>query len=260
MAEKKIYGRAVQKHDIEANWLKATNFIPMQGEIIVYDKDSTHPYERLKIGDGVQNVNALPFVDDNKVDKISGKGLSTNDYTTAEKNKLAGIADGANKTIVDSELSASSTNPVQNKVVNTAISNLSALVGDTKVSEQIASAQLVYVGPTQPTDSNIKVWINTSEEGTGVIPALPRLATVSLPKANWTGSASPYSQVVTIATVTSATKIDLQPTASQIVQLQNEDIALMAENSGDTVTIYAFGGKPSGDMAMQVLLTEVSYV
>lgn len=32
----------------------------------------------------------------NKVDKVSGKGLSTNDYTTAEKNKLAGIAAGAN--------------------------------------------------------------------------------------------------------------------------------------------------------------------
>lgn len=33
----------------------------------------------------------------NKVDKVSGKGLSTNDYTTAEKNKLAGIAANANK-------------------------------------------------------------------------------------------------------------------------------------------------------------------
>lgn len=31
----------------------------------------------------------------NKVDKVSGKGLSTNDYTTTEKNKLAGIAAGA---------------------------------------------------------------------------------------------------------------------------------------------------------------------
>jgi hypothetical protein len=30
-----------------------------------------------------------------KVDKVTGKGLSTNDYTTAEKNKLAGIASGA---------------------------------------------------------------------------------------------------------------------------------------------------------------------
>jgi hypothetical protein len=31
----------------------------------------------------------------NKVDKVTGKGLSTNDYTTTEKNKLAGIASGA---------------------------------------------------------------------------------------------------------------------------------------------------------------------
>ena len=32
----------------------------------------------------------------NKVDKVSGKGLSTNDYTTTEKNKLAGIEASAN--------------------------------------------------------------------------------------------------------------------------------------------------------------------
>ena len=76
----------------------------------------------------------------NKVDKVDGKGLSTNDYTTNEKNKLAGIASGANKTVVDSSLSSSSTNPVQNKVVNTAISNLNTLVGNTAVSTQISNA------------------------------------------------------------------------------------------------------------------------
>lgn len=60
----------------------------------------------------------------NKVDKVSGKGLSTNDYTTTEKNKLAGIASGANKTTVDSALSTTSTNPVQNKVLATKISTI----------------------------------------------------------------------------------------------------------------------------------------
>ena len=35
--------------------------------------------------------------------------------------KLSGIADGANKTVVDSSLSSTSTNPVQNKVVNSAL-------------------------------------------------------------------------------------------------------------------------------------------
>lgn len=34
----------------------------------------------------------------------TGKGLSTNDYTTAEKEKLAGIAEGANKVTKTSDL------------------------------------------------------------------------------------------------------------------------------------------------------------
>lgn len=41
-------------------------------------------------------TDALNAAIGNKVDKVSGKGLSTNDYTTTEKNKLAGIAAGAN--------------------------------------------------------------------------------------------------------------------------------------------------------------------
>lgn len=59
----------------------------------------------------------------NKVDKISGKGLSTNDYTTTEKNKLAGIETGANKTVVDSSLDSTSTNPVQNKIITSSFMN-----------------------------------------------------------------------------------------------------------------------------------------
>lgn len=37
----------------------------------------------------------LESLENNKVDKVAGKGLSTNDYTTTEKNKLAGIQAGA---------------------------------------------------------------------------------------------------------------------------------------------------------------------
>lgn len=36
-------------------------------------------------------TNRVTAVETNKVDKVSGKGLSTNDYTTAEKNKVASI-------------------------------------------------------------------------------------------------------------------------------------------------------------------------
>ena len=52
-----------------------------------------------------------------KVDKESGKSLSTNDFTNEYKTKLEGIGEGANKTTVDNSLSPSSTNPVQNKII-----------------------------------------------------------------------------------------------------------------------------------------------
>lgn len=172
MAEKNIKSRIVHKHDTESNWSKATTFIPKQGEIIIYDIDSNHSYERFKIGDGITKVNNLPFADANKVDKISGKGLSTNDYTTAEKNKLASIAEGANKTIVDSELSSTSTDPVQNKVVNAAINDLNTLIGDTAVSTQISD----YAAPKSHThnyagSSSAAGAANVSESDIGITTA-----------------------------------------------------------------------------------------
>lgn len=51
---------------------------------------------------------------------------TTASYTAAEKTKLDGIATGANKTTVDSALSATSTNPVQNKAVKAALDSKSA--------------------------------------------------------------------------------------------------------------------------------------
>lgn len=57
-------------------------------------------YAKIKADNGSYTMELLDdtTVDlSGKVDKVAGKGLSTNDYTTAEKNKLAGIAEGANK-------------------------------------------------------------------------------------------------------------------------------------------------------------------
>ena len=58
MANQTFQGRLVQKHDTEANWKKATNFIPLKGEIILYDD-----LRKIKIGDGATNVNDLEFID-----------------------------------------------------------------------------------------------------------------------------------------------------------------------------------------------------
>lgn len=57
----------------------------------------------------------------NKADKVNATTSAAGLMSAADKTKLDGIAEGANKTIVDSALSASSMNPVQNKAVKGAL-------------------------------------------------------------------------------------------------------------------------------------------
>lgn len=77
MSEKNINSRIQHKHDIEANWLKAINFIPKAGELIVYDVDENYSYPRIKIGNGSQNVNNLNFVDSSNFKMCSIIGKAT---------------------------------------------------------------------------------------------------------------------------------------------------------------------------------------
>lgn len=65
-----------------------------------------------------------------KVDKIEGKGLSTNDFTNEAMTKLNGIEVGATKTVVDSALNTQSTNPVQNKVIAEKINEITTQGGE----------------------------------------------------------------------------------------------------------------------------------
>jgi hypothetical protein len=89
---------------------------------------------------------------------------------------------------------------------------------------------------------------------------MPKITTVTLPASGWVGATSPWSQVVTINGVTANSKIDLQPTAEQVDEMQDDDIALMAENDNGTVTVYALYSKPDVDYTMQALITEVLVV
>lgn len=77
------------------------------------------------------------------VAKETGKGLSTNDYTTAEKEKLAGIAEGANKTIVENVLtSTSETNALsaaQGKVLNDKIAAINTNMEDLGAGDMLKS-------------------------------------------------------------------------------------------------------------------------
>lgn len=62
--------------------------------LLVEDSSSTSKVTKANL---LKEVNAK-F--NNKVDKVSGKGLSTNDYTAAEKEKLAGVEENANNYVL----------------------------------------------------------------------------------------------------------------------------------------------------------------
>ena len=72
MANKTMKTRIVNKHDVEANWAKAVNFIPKAGEVIIYDVDASHPIPRIKVGDGETVVSSLPFATIEVVDLTQG--------------------------------------------------------------------------------------------------------------------------------------------------------------------------------------------
>lgn len=61
MSKNELNVRVQHKHDIEANWNKAENFIPRDGEIIVYKADENNAAARIKVGDGETSVTNLPF-------------------------------------------------------------------------------------------------------------------------------------------------------------------------------------------------------
>lgn len=56
MFNKNFKVRMIQKHDISDNW-KSISFIPLKGEVIVYDD-----LNKIKIGDGVHDINQLKFL------------------------------------------------------------------------------------------------------------------------------------------------------------------------------------------------------
>lgn len=77
MANKLLKTRMQQKIDTSQNWAKATNFVPLKGEICIYSD-----LHRMKVGDGTTKINDLDF-----------------------------------ENPVDAELSTTSENPIQNKAV-----------------------------------------------------------------------------------------------------------------------------------------------
>lgn len=101
---------------------------------IVNDSTNSQQNEAIKeLSAALQAIQAtVSTLQRDKVDKVSGKTLSTNDYTTDEKNKLAGIAAQANKTNIVNNLTTSAAGSAldaqQGKVLKDALDALTQRV------------------------------------------------------------------------------------------------------------------------------------
>lgn len=92
----------------------------------------------------------------------------------------------------------------------------------------------------------------------GNMPAPARIANVTILASKWVGTASPYSQVVTVVGVTENSQVDLTPSVEQLAIFHQKDLAFVTENEGGVVTVYAIGDKPLADYTIQVTITEVA--
>lgn len=125
MATNTLKTRIVLNNKTAAEWVENASFVGLKGEVLL-EVDT----RKIKVGDGTTTYEKLAYVNltPEEVQALitaanhshSNKAIldaTTASFTDALKTKLDGIAAGANKTIVDSAMSATSTNPVQNKVV-----------------------------------------------------------------------------------------------------------------------------------------------
>ena len=106
---------------------------------ITGDTDSLNNNMKI-IDESINNLNNNVTELDNVLNEKAGKDVATQSanglMSSADKTKLDGIEEGANKTVVDTALSDTSTNPVQNKVVNSALNNKAdkSKYGDTTIN------------------------------------------------------------------------------------------------------------------------------
>ena len=161
-----------------------------------------------------------------KVDKVDGKGLSTNDYTTTEKNKLAGIASGA-------EVNVQSDWSVTDSTSDAYIKNKPTI--PSAVSESTVSGW----GFTKNTGTITGIKMNGATKGSsGVVD----LGTVITSHQDISGKLDAATAASTYATKTALSQLQTQLNtivggdSSSAIESFNEIVAFL-ENVTDTQTL-----------------------
>ena len=150
------------------------------------DLDSNYDIDRATNDNWKQIDTKMKELNDGKVDKVTGKGLSTNDFTTTLKDKLNGIATGAqvnalenltlggqaltknNKTIEikDAEVTNARASAIKNKTFASVDARIEELEQDV---ENIESSRGHVYGVRRKKSNNTSVAWERIEDGIGLI-------------------------------------------------------------------------------------------
>lgn len=160
---------------LDATWKVPTENLPSTGigDMAKATYDPENGARQVAFKDSVQT--AL----DDKVDKITGKGLSTEDYTTSEKSKLAGIEAGAqvntlNDIIAGTNIAIDKTDPL-----NPVISSVGAGAGDVTASGTLTDNTIILGGGTKTVKSSSKTIVTTLGSDDTTVPTSKAVADVT---------------------------------------------------------------------------------
>lgn len=85
--------------------------------------------------------------------------------------------------------------------------------------------------------------------------------TTTLMASNWLGTASPYTQRVTVTGGKATSQVNVQGDATAIQQMLDDGTnAIYIANNNGTFTAYAVGGKPTANLSIQMTVYDVKEV
>jgi len=87
---------------------------------------------------------------------------------------------------------------------------------------------------------------------------VPRIENLLLPAAAWAGAQSPFTQSAGIQGITADSVVDVRADETTLGQMLYDGTAsIMIKNNNGICTAYAIGEKPTADLTVQLLISEV---
>lgn len=168
-----------------------------------------------------------------KVDKVEGKGLSTNDYTTAEKTKLNGIANGANNYTHPASHPAS---VITQDATNRFVSDTEKSKWNGKADKTVATIEINGLMSKEDKtklegiDDGANNYVHPASHPASIITqtATARFTT-DVEKATWNGKADKTLASTTVAGLVKKCAIQADSTATTIEELLVDFNSLLAK-------------------------------